>query len=277
MIEELKFYSLLSDTTFKYLFKNNNTRPILEKMIYKITGINLEGYKLIDNELNTGNFIKDYRLDLLFEKDNELVIIEMNQEVNQSIYNKNHSYLYRLAGNLYKQGGKYEETKYVTQINFNNCKCPVEDDIGILIYEFLNQEYNLKIEGIKTYEIYLAKYKDICYNQDERKRYLSLFKAESYEELRKIAGDNKEVLKLVDEIEKLNEEKYFGALYDAEEEHKRLVRSSEMIGEERGMIKGAEAKSKEIARSMLNKNMDINLVSELTGLSIEEINDLIIK
>lgn len=80
MTENLNFYSLLSDTTFKYLFKNKETRRILEKIIFKITGINLEGYKLIDNELNTGNRLKDYRLDLLLEKDNDLVSIEMNQE-----------------------------------------------------------------------------------------------------------------------------------------------------------------------------------------------------
>ena len=278
MTDNLKFYSLLSDTTFKQLFKNKETRKILEKIIFKITGINLEGYKLIDNELNTGNRLKDYRLDLLLEKDNDLVSIEMNQEVDVGVYHKNHSYLYRLAGNLYNSGEDYKEIKYVTQINFNNCKCPVEDDIGILIYEFINLEYNLKIEGIKSYEIYLDKYKNICFNLDERKQYLSLFKAETYEELRMIAGDNKEVLKLVEELEKLNEDKYFGGLYDAEKIQKKVERTKELIGEERGMKKGLEIgslkKSKEIAKSMLKDNVDIDTISKYTNLSIEEIRNL---
>ena len=88
--------------------------------------------------------------------------IVSQQELVIQEFDKNHSYLYRLAGNLYNSGESYKEIKYVTQINFNNCKCPVEDDIGILIYEFINLEYNLKIEGIKSYEIYLDKYKNIC-------------------------------------------------------------------------------------------------------------------
>ena len=45
------------------------------------TGIDLSDYTLIDQELNTGNNIKDYRLDLLFKKDNTIVNLEVNYEV----------------------------------------------------------------------------------------------------------------------------------------------------------------------------------------------------
>ncbi len=45
------------------------------------TGIDLNDYTLIDQELNTGNNIKDYRLDLLFKKDNTIVNLEVNYEV----------------------------------------------------------------------------------------------------------------------------------------------------------------------------------------------------
>ncbi len=45
------------------------------------TGIDFSDYTLIDQELNTGNHIKDYRLDLLFKKDNTIVNLEVNYEV----------------------------------------------------------------------------------------------------------------------------------------------------------------------------------------------------
>ncbi len=45
------------------------------------TGIDPNDYTLIDQELNTGNNIKDYRLDLLFKKDNTIVNLEVNYEV----------------------------------------------------------------------------------------------------------------------------------------------------------------------------------------------------
>jgi len=35
---------------------------------------------LVDNEDNTGNHVKDYRMDLVLKKDNNFIIIEMNNE-----------------------------------------------------------------------------------------------------------------------------------------------------------------------------------------------------
>ena len=78
----------------------------------------------------------------------------------------------------------------------------------------------------------------------------------------------------MDEIEKLNEDKYYGALYDVEKENKKMMRSYELIGEERGIIKGSTAAREEIAKSLLEENIDINTISKCTGLSIEEINNL---
>ena len=50
----------------------------------------------------------------------------------------------------------------------------------------------------------------------------------------------------------------------------------EMLADEReeGREEGRENTQKEIARKMLDKGMDINSISELSGLSIEEINDI---
>ncbi|MBR6658544.1 MAG: hypothetical protein IKL19_00540 [Paludibacteraceae bacterium] len=41
-----------------------------------------------------------------------------------------------------------------------------------------------------------------------------------------------------------------------------------------GMETGTKNTQKEIARKMLDKGIDINSISELSGLSIEEINDI---
>jgi len=49
MNQEHKFISLLNDTTFKYLWKNERTRPWLEKVILEVTDINIKDFVLIDN------------------------------------------------------------------------------------------------------------------------------------------------------------------------------------------------------------------------------------
>ena len=45
-------------------------------------------------------------------------------------------------------------------------------------------------------------------------------------------------------------------------------------GRAEGRVQGAKNTQKEMARKMLNKGMDINSISELSGLTIEEINGI---
>lgn len=74
MIEiKTNFISLCSDTTFKYFLKEEDTRNWISEIIRRKTGIDLNTYRVVDNELNTGNHIKDYRMDLVFEKEKAIV------------------------------------------------------------------------------------------------------------------------------------------------------------------------------------------------------------
>ena len=45
-------------------------------------------------------------------------------------------------------------------------------------------------------------------------------------------------------------------------------------GLEKGLERGTEQSKNEIAKNMLKENMDISLISKLTGLSNEQINNL---
>ena len=62
--------------------------------------------------------------------------------------------------------------------------------------------------------------------------------------------------------------------YDKRETY--LYGNQIMLEEERrlGIEQGEKNKSISMAKNMKNRNMDINLISELTGLSIEEIKNL---
>ena len=282
----LKFYSLLNDTTFKYLFKNPKTRTFFNKVILYAINIDISDYNLIDNELNTDNNGKDYRLDILLKKDNNIISIEMNQGMSSTFddksYIKNHSYLYRLAGNTYLEGDEY--TKYqITQMNFNDCFCPLRKDIKKLTLEFTDKTYDVTFEDIKSFEIYLESYRGLCYNEDNKKDYyFSLFTATSYEEMRKIAGSDKEALVIVDEIEKLNQDKYFGGLYDANIVQKKLENTARHEGYNegiaegitQGITQGIEKDKKEIAIRMIYDKMPDDIISKYTNLSLEEINKI---
>ncbi len=226
-----KFISLLNDTTFKYLWKEEKSRQWLNKLICYITNINIENYCLTDNELNSGEGLKDYRLDIIIKQNETTINVEMNSNAEEYVMLKNHSYLYRLAGNTFHKGEKYKKYK-VIQVNFNNTFCSIDKNIGIATFEFQDKENNMKIEEIKDYEVYLPKYRNICYNEDnEKEMMLALFTAANFEEMKRIANGNKEALSIVKELEKLSEDKYFGALYDNSIIQKKLENSAFDMGE----------------------------------------------
>ena len=114
-----RFISLMSDTTAKALIKDDHYRWFYEDFIKFATGIDLKDYIAIDNELNTGNKVKDYRADTIFLNKNRLVNLEFNQFVYDHTMIKNIRYALRMAGNGYLQGKKYYH-RYITQINLND-------------------------------------------------------------------------------------------------------------------------------------------------------------
>ena len=274
--EKKKFYSLLSDTTFKYLFKNEKVRPMLEKVIKYYTDVDLKGYEFIDNELNSGDELKDYRLDsILVSPDKKHIVnVEMNKESSNYILLKNRTYLHRIAGNLLKENEDYSKIKdyFVEQINFNNFYCSENKDVEVNTYRLSDNKHNLTIENFKIHNIYISKASEVCYN--EINKFMKLFTCKSYEEMRKIALDDKEMNLIVDEIERLNKEKYYGALYNIHEEQELLERSARSEGKEEGFIEGAHLAKLEDAKNFKKNGVDIEIIAKSTGLTIEEINKL---
>ena len=114
-----RFISLMSDTSANALIKDDHYRWFYEDFIKFATGIDLKNYIAIDNELNTGNKVKDYRADTIFLNKNRLVNLEFNQDVYAHTMIKNIRYALRMAGNGYLAGEQYYH-RFVTQINLNN-------------------------------------------------------------------------------------------------------------------------------------------------------------
>ena len=266
-----RFIPLLSDTAAKFLIKDENYRWFYEEIIKYKTGINLEGYKLIDNELNTGNKVKDYRTDLIFEKGKRLVNLELNQYVYKYTLAKNRYYALRLAGNGYLAGEDYVY-KNVIQINLNNKI--IHDgskEESQLEYELQDQKYNLVLKEVKILEIYLLNYKGIVYNKTNKyDTYISMLTAETFEEMEKIVGDLEEGRKIMDKLKELGLDDKYGALYDAEVVHKKEINSARREGK----IEGKKETTTSIAKTMLKAGESVNKVMDYTGLKKKDIMSL---
>lgn len=275
------FVSLLSDTTFKYLYKNIDTRSWLQTIIKEVFLLDITDYQLTDNESNTGNKVKDYRMDLKLVNGKNTIIIEMNKEYYEFIDSKNYQYLYREAGSLYDTGEDYQDrkTKLISFNNYRNKKIP---SLKMGSYVFIDPKTKLRIEDIESYEIYLPNYKKVCYDSSELEVSLSLFSADSFDKMRKLTNNPRDI-KIIEELERLAMDEEFKLHYNAEAVKRKtensIKKESYRHGLEDGITQGIEEGSKkeklEIAANLLKLgNISIDDISKTTGLTVEEIEKL---
>ena len=118
--EDDKFVSLLADSTFKYMFKDY--RDFFKKVIKSTTNVDISEYELYNNEINSGNKTRDYRLDILLKKDNDFIIIEMNKNADKRTLLKARKYLYAKAQDGGLVEGEDFKKMHTILINFNNSK-----------------------------------------------------------------------------------------------------------------------------------------------------------
>ena len=275
--KEKRFISLLSDTTFKHFFKIEDYKEFFNTIIKPIIDMDIKNFKLYDAELNSGNEKRDYRLDILLVSDlvDIVISIEMNQFPSEETKYKDRLYVYSLLAKSLNSGEDIKKKK-VIQINFNKEKHPY---VSKSSFYLMDRVTNREIKDFEIYDVYLENYKGIRYNGDNKEEaYLSLFTANSYEELRKIAGDDKEALKIVDELERLGLDDKFGVVYDNEMMQKKMINTARNWGYDDGKAdgkaEGLEEGKKVIAKNFLKDGISIEVVSRNTGLSIEELNKL---
>ena len=79
-------------------------------------------------------------------------------------------------------------------------------------------------------------------------------------------------------MERLNEDDKFRTDYNVELVRRKEINSARLdgydAGKAEGLEEGAKAKEKEIAKNLLKKGVTPEIVSESTGLSIEELEEL---
>ena len=278
--ENDNFVSLLADSTFKYMFKDY--RDFFKKVIKSTTNVDISEYELYNNEINSGNIARDYRLDILLKKDNDFIIIEMNKNADKRTLLKARKYLYAIAGGGLVEGEEFKKMRTIL-INFNNSKYKNDKEAISVGYDLINEEYKDVIDEIKIYDIYLASLKNVRYNgSNEKETYLAMFRAESFEEMRDIANGNEEALKVVEELERLSENDEFKILYDAEKMRRKEINSARLDGYDDGYNNGygsgydagAKEKGIEIAKNLLNIGTSNEDIMKVTGLSVEELEEL---
>ena len=79
----------------------------------------------------------------------------------------------------------------------------------------------------------------------------------------------------MDKLERLNEDDKFRTSYNVELVRRKEINSARLDGYDDGYDAGAKAEKISIAKTLLKKGVSLEIVSESTGLSEEELEELI--
>ena len=259
--------SILSDTMLKAMFQNENRIKYSAKFLSYFIDVEYEDILnnicLAKNELdkNSEND-KGERCDYVALLSDTSLNIEVNNNSSLEVLERNMEYAHRLYSKKIRRGDENYQYTQVIQFNLNNFAFKGNDKI-IDIYTVTNDD-NIGLSNKLIFvQIYVPNLRKKWYTKgmkslSEEEKYILALVEMDLDKLNDLGGEN-----IMDEYVKEAEEVSFeggvGEAYDKEW----ALRDE-----------GKRESKKEIAKNMLSKAMEVELISEITGLSIEEIKNL---
>ena len=277
------FYTCRNDRAFKEVFLNPNNSDLLKALLEFILKIKIDELEIKKTELLSGNVnIKDKRVDAIVHTGNKKIEIEINSQNKDYLHTRSTAYICNIYQSNANVGDTYNENTDIIQVNLTWGLGRNNDEMKI--YKIMNEKGELYVKNFIIYEINMDYYDKIWYSKNEeeikKNQYMIMLDLDK-KELENMPKD-KIVDKYITNVTIVNNDPEFQK-YMSEEEDKRKIQNS-LLSEAKeegytsgindGISKGENKKSIEIAKNMLNKNMSIEDISDITGLSIEEINKL---
>ena len=234
--------------------------------------------------------------DIVLRVGNNIINIEGNKKYYKGLLERNHIYYSKLISNSLSINDSYKNTLAVTQINFNNFAV---NKSRLVINEYLVMEkrnLDIELELFKKFHMNLDRIKKKCYNNNKKltifERYLAIMIIEEKSMLKKIAKGNRVLERVVERIMEINENyDEWVRVYDVVEENNRMWRTivankeEEVIEREKkkaekkvqrveNKLHKAENNTIQIVKNLLKQNLDINLISKVTGMSVNKTKSL---
>ena len=232
---------------------NYNYNYIKENLVFK----NSEFTKDKDNE-------KRKIGDLVLEIEGTTINLEANTILSKGVIRKNSLYHHKLAANSYNKGESYNESKAVIQINFDS----INKFDDRLVIEFALRDKDNKFildDNFLNYHINMAIALEKYYNNIKLSRFekvLVMHLLDSKEELLIISKGDKELETMAKDI------------IDFSSDDDVYLEMLEELARNIDINEAKNEKSIEIAKNMINMNIDLETISKATGLSIEEIQNI---
>ena len=283
----IKKLPLTSDYVFKRIFGQEENKEALKDFLESILKINIEKIEINNPELPKDFYDSKYgMLDLKVTLDNQIIVnVEMQVQNQHNIEQRSTYYMSRVYSQQIGENEPYINCKKVIVINilnFNYYKRNSYHSIARMKFEKNNQEEYVDMgyenedeyatDYIEMHIIELQKFKKKNPKIDTKlEQWLWLFVGGEEEKMRRIGKKNKEIEKI--------DKKLASMSLSREERNNYEFRRKAILDEisaidyatKKGLTQGIEQSTQSIAKEMLKKNMDINLIMELTKLTKEEI------
>ena len=278
--ENKKFYTCKNDRTFKEVFLKEENSDLLKALLETILKIEIDKIKIKKTELLSGNInIKDKRVDAIVHTGNKKIEIEINSQNKDYLHTRSTAYICNIYQSNASVGETYNENTDIIQVNLTWGLGRNNDEMKI--YKIMNEKGELYVKNFIIYEINMDYYSNVWYSKNEeeieKKKYMIMLNLEK-KELETMPKD-KIVDKYITNVVVVNNDPEFMSYMSEEEDKKKIQNSLLSEAKEEGISQGyttgindgISQEKVSIAKNMLKKNMPIEDISEITGLSIEEI------
>ncbi len=220
-----------------------------------------------------------------------LVTVEMNRFQYENVKLRNYIFLEKLHTMQYEVNDEYKALKsiYLYQL-YLNVKDNYHGKGENIIVSYDITDHRIFNDNVKTYIKHLEYYKNMFYTNNNLMEFDEIFMAglmaknfyELYSIMRKILSKNG-LSQFMESLIHMSNDSFILHEWAKEEMDKLVQDTAKEIGyhegREKGMKKGMEEGRKEgiqqntndIIKKMLDKKMDIDLIADITGTSIEEV------
>ena len=268
-----KFYKAKNDQVFKSVFCKEGNQDLLEAFIEDALKRKVKILKLFPPELTKNNiYVKGKTLDVLIEVDKEIINLELNSSYYNHLNRRNASYIFSKYTEDPKVGKNYSEMKNYIQMNFTS-GLPKDKPIKS---EYVLADIETKdkfVDNLTIYEYNIDKIKDLYKKGKSEYKFIAALDCDK-SELDQLCKGNKIMEKFKDEVNDINEDITFTQYMTDEEDTEILINTLMSEAKEEGMKIGNDHTRFEIAKNMLDNNIDVDTIAECTGLTKEEIEGL---
>ena len=276
---------LTVDYAFKRVFGKNGNESILKDLLESILNIEIKSITIQNPEIPKN--MKDGKIGILDVRaelnGDEITEVEMQVQDQHNIDKRSPTYLTKIYSDQLKEGEQYIEVKKVVVINilnFNYYKRNSYHSVARMMFEESKENEKVDLgyivedkyatKDLEMHFIELPKFRKKDPDMSNKLEQWLCLICDEEDKIKMAESKNEEIEKAKKELEKLAMNPEDRELYELRLKAKR----DEMDIRYTGYIDGKAERNIEIAKNLLKKQMPIQDIAEVTGLSLEEIENL---